>query len=331
MEIGIAFDLKADHATRSGEPDDRYEEFDSIETVEGVERALVRGGHTTRRLGGGRRFLESVLARPCELVFNLAEGFGSRSREAHVPAVLELLRIPYTHSDPLTLAATLDKAVAKRLVASHGIATPRFRVVESIDAAKAIDLEFPLFAKPLFEGSSIGVRKRSRVANADELVVRAGELLADYGEPVLVEEYCSGPEFTVGILGNGAKARVLGVMEVVPKLVPREEFVYSLEVKRSDDWRNEIDLHVPPRRPAEFVARIADLALMSFRALECRDLARIDLRCDARGEPRFLEANPLPGIRPGWSDLALLCELAHFEYDDLILGVVDAARERWGL
>lgn len=331
MEIGIAFDLKADFAPADGEPDDRYEEFDSLATVEGIERALARGGYTTRRLGGGRKFLESVLARPCDLVFNIAEGFGSRSREAHVPSVLEMLKIPYTHSDPLTLAVTLDKAVAKRLVASHGLATPRFEVVESVDALHGLELAYPLFAKPLFEGSSIGVRKKSRAANADELAARVAELLADYREPVLVEEYCSGPEFTVGLLGNGADLRVLGVMEVVSKAVPQAEFVYSLEVKRNDDWHLEVDYQVPPRRPKAEVEAIEELARASFRALGCRDLARIDIRADAHGVPRFLEANPLPGIKPGWSDLALLCERAHVEYDDVILGVVAAARARWGL
>ncbi|MBI5432832.1 MAG: D-alanine--D-alanine ligase [Planctomycetes bacterium] len=331
MEIGIAFDLKADFAPAAGEPDDRYEEFDSLATVEGIERALARGGYTTRRLGGGRKFLENVLAKPCDLVFNIAEGFGTRSREAHVPSVLEMLKIPYTHSDPLTLAVTLDKSVAKRLVASHGLATPRFEVVESVDALRGLELAYPLFAKPLFEGSSIGVRKKSRAANADELAARVAELLADYREPVLVEEYCSGPEFTVGLLGNGANLRVLGVMEVVSKAVPQAEFVYSLEVKRNDDWHLEVDYLVPPRRPKAEVDAIEELARASFRALGCRDLARIDIRADAHGVPRFLEANPLPGIKPGWSDLALLCERAHVEYDDVILGVVAAARERWRL
>lgn len=349
MEIGIAFDLKADyvpasagaaasagvHDGRPGDlPDDLYEEFDSIATVEGIEQALARGGYTTRRLGGGRRFLGSVLAKPCDLVFNIAEGFGTRSREAHVPSVLEMLSIPYTHSDPLTLAATLDKEVAKRLVASHGLATPRFVVIERAEQLRDVErlaLEYPLFAKPLFEGSSMGVRKKSRVRDAAELAERVGRLLADYREPVLVEEFCSGPEFTVGLVGNRANLRVLGVMEIVSRAVPQAEFVYSLEVKRNDAWHLEVDYHVPPRRDPELVERVSELARAAFRALGCRDLARIDIRLDAAGTPRFLECNPLPGLKPGWSDLALLCDRAGVEYDALILDVVRAARERWGL
>lgn len=335
MEIGIAFDLKPDLPRSRGEPeecpDDLYEELDSIATIEAIERALVRGGYATRRLGGGREFLKNVLARPCDLVFNLAEGFGTRSREAHVPSVLEMLSIPYTHSDPLTLAATLDKSVAKRLVASHGLATPRFAVVERVAEVGTLALQYPLFAKPLFEGSSIGVRRHSRAHNAEELARRVGKLLADYRQAVLVEEYCPGPEFTVGLIGNGASLRVLGVMELVSRAVPQSEFVYSLEVKRSDDWQLEVDYHLPPRRPREDVEQVAELALQSFRALGCRDLARVDVRADAQGRPCFLECNPLPGLKPGWSDLALLCERAGIEHDALILEVVAAARARWGI
>jgi D-alanine-D-alanine ligase len=206
-----------------------------------------------------------------------------------------------------------------------------FAVVERPADLARLELEFPLFAKPLFEGSSIGVRKKSRVADASELGERVERLLADYREPVLVEEFCSGPEYTVGLLGNGSDVRVLGVMEVVSKAVPQAEFVYSLEVKRNDDWHLEVDYQVPPRRPRATVAAIERLALEAFRALECRDVARIDVREDAHGVPRFLECNPLPGLKPGWSDLALLCERANFEYDALIQGIVAAARARWGL
>lgn len=331
MEIGIAFDLKSDFAPTAGEPDDRFEELDSEATVEAIEAALAKAGHRTRRLGGGRRFLSQALEAPGDLVFNIAEGLGTRSREAHVPAVLEMLGVPYTHSDPLTLAATLDKAVAKRLAASFGIATPRFALVERPGDLAGLRLDFPLFAKPAWEGSSMGIRARSRADDPRALAALVEELLAAYREPVLVEEFCAGPEFTVGILGTASTARVIGVMEVVPKLARPEDFVYSLEVKRSENWREIVDYVVPPPRPAEFVKELERLALSAYRALGCRDVARIDLRCGADGTPRFLEANPLPGLRPGWSDLSLLCERAGFAYDDLIAGIVDSARARQGL
>ncbi len=202
MHIGIAFDLKADFLAesaqaREGAPDDLFEEYDSDATVAAIERVLAARGHRVTRLGGGRRFLENLLRERVDLVFNIAEGRGSRSREAHVPAACEMLGVPCTHSDPLTMAVTLDKAMAKRVVASAGVPTPGFLVVERLRDLERIAFPFPLFAKPLFEGSSMGIRRRSRIASRAELEERVGALLGDYGEPVLVEEFCAGAEFTV--------------------------------------------------------------------------------------------------------------------------------------
>src|SRR5262245_49081279 len=161
MNIGIAFDLKTDFAAASAGPDDALEEYDSPATVDAIERVLASRGHRVMKLGGGRRFIAAVLETPPDLVFNIAEGRGSRSREAHVPAVCEMLGIAYTHSDPLTMALSLDKAIAKRIVASAGVPTPRFAVVESagdVESSELAGLAYPLFAKPLFEGSSMGIR-----------------------------------------------------------------------------------------------------------------------------------------------------------------------------
>lgn len=338
LEIGLAFDLKADFepSRAANAPDDLLEEYDSVSTVEAIERALASRGHRVRRLGGGRAFAAALLETPPQIVFNIAEGRGSRSREAHVPALCEMLRVPCTHSDPLTMAATLDKAVAKRLVAGCGVPTPRFAVLESdadlerLDAVAA-DLGLPLFAKPLFEGSSMGIRKRSRIADASELRERAAELLRDYREPVLVEEFCPGAEFTVGILGSGANARVISAMEVVPLQVAREDFVYSLEVKRNWNWAEEVDYQVPPRRPKPELAEIERVALESYRALGCRDVARVDLRVARDGAPKFIECNPLPGIAPGWSDLSILWERSGGTYETLVLAILDEARARCGI
>ena len=151
MHIGIAYDLKTDFQAAASGPDDALEEYDSPATVDGIERALRARGHTVTKLGGGRKFLAAVLEAPPELVFNISEGHGSRSREAHVPAVCEMLKIPHTHSDPLTMSLALDKAMAKRLVAIAGVPTPRFAVIESARDLASLSLEFPLFAKPLFE------------------------------------------------------------------------------------------------------------------------------------------------------------------------------------
>src|SRR6188768_3241772 len=217
MRIGIAFDLKSDFDADASGPEDRLEEYDSTATVEAIAGVLKELGHEAQLLGGGRRFVERVLAAPPDLVFNIAEGFGSRSREAHVPAVCEMLRVPCTHSDPLTLAVTLDKAMAKRLAASMGVTTPRFAVVETPEQASDLPLEYPLIAKPLFEGSSMGIRRHSRVADVAALRREVERLRRDYAQPALVEEFCSGPEFTVGVEGTGSRARVIGVMEIAPR------------------------------------------------------------------------------------------------------------------
>ncbi len=333
LDIGIAADLRPKGTTASAGPDDRFEEYDSPATVDAIADALRSLGHRPRFLGGGRRFLESVLAEPPDLVFNLAEGpsgaASTRSREAHVPAVCEMLGIPFTGSDPLTLAATLDKGVAKRLVLSAGISTPRFAVVESVADLARVDLAFPAIAKPLREGSSIGIRRTSRADDPAALEREVRRLLEDYGEPVLVEEFCTGPEFTVGILGEGARPRVLGVMEVVPVRGRVEEFVYSVEVKRN--FRAEVEYHVPPRRSIDLVRAVEEVALGAARALGCRDLCRVDVRVGADGAPKFLETNPLPGLAPGSGDVVILAERAGLAYADLIGAVVDAAAARAGL
>ncbi|MFN0008007.1 MAG: D-alanine--D-alanine ligase [Planctomycetota bacterium] len=335
IDIGIAADLRPDVKTRAGAPrlvpEDRFEEYDSLATVEAIAGALTERGHRPRFLGGGRRFLQEILARPPELVFNMAEGSGTRSREAHVPAVCEMLGVPFTGSDPLTLATTLDKAVAKRLVASAGLATPRFEVFDSasdLESLGSSGISFPCIAKPLREGSSMGIRRGSRADDAGVLREEIERLLADYQEPVLVEEFLPGAEFTVGVLGEGEGARALGVMEIEPLGIPLEDFVYSLEVKRN--FRKEVAYHVPPRRSATLVRAIEELALASARALGCRDLCRVDLRLGEDGAPRFLEANPLPGLAPGTSDVVILAGLAGISYADLIDRVVKTALARLG-
>jgi D-alanine-D-alanine ligase len=326
MEVGIAYDLRPDSPDMSG-PDDRHEEYESPETVEAIAAALESCGYRVRPLGGGRALLRELLDRPPDLVFNMAEGAGTRSREAHVAAVCELLGVPYTHSDPLTLAATLDKSVANRLVASAGIPTPRGQVVES--AGAAIALGFPVIAKPVAEGSSVGLRATSRVDDAEELRPHLERLLRDYRQPVFVEEFCPGAEFTVGIVGTGDGAEAIGVMELVPRDVPVERFVYSVEMKRAGP--SVVDYFCPPRRPESLLAALVESALAAYRVLGCRDIGRVDLRLAEDGEPCFLEVNPLPGLQPWWGDLVLLAEAYGFGYGELIRTIVDRARERHGL
>jgi D-alanine-D-alanine ligase len=337
VRIGIAFDLKSDfasagdaqHGGSDGGPDDRLEEYDSVETVDAIAGVLRDAGHDVEKLGGGRKFLAAMLASPPDLVFNIAEGHGTRSREAHVPSVCEMLDVSFTHSDPLTLAVSLDKAMTKHVVEAQGVATPPSLVARRELDVERCGLRFPVIAKPAAEGSSIGIRKHSRVADPATLRNVVRQLLADYRQPVLVEEFCEGPEFTVGILGNGADARVIAVMEIAPKLVPIDQFVYSVESKRN--YRAEVEYHVPPRQPASLVADVGRVALAAYRALGCRDVARVDLRVDRDGAPRFLEVNPLPGLNPVTGDIVILSTRSGLPFDALIREIVDHAIARRGL
>jgi len=331
VDIGIAFDLADDFAAqdRAELPEDAFDEYDSESTVVAIEAALASRGHRVVRLGGGKRFLAGILARPPDIVFNIAEGRGSRSREAHVPAVCEIVDVPCTHSDPLTMAMTLDKAVAKRIVASAGIPTPAFAVVEYEADLAQVDMRYPLFVKPLYEGSSMGIDARSRVLDPAALEERVQSILRDYHQPVLVEEFCSGAELTVGILGNCRWPRVAATMEVVPLQVPSEEFVYSNDVKHN--WEEQVEYHAPPRRPSEQVQRAEAVAVAAYTALGCRDVARIDVRFDASGTPQFIECNPLPGLAPGYGDIALAWEKTGHRYEDLVLEILDQACKRVGL
>lgn len=336
MEVGIAYDLKSEvarHCAGAGpsrdSPEDLLEEYDQDETVRAIAAALQEEGHQPRLLGGGRAFLEEVDRRPPELVFNIAEGRGGRSREAQVPSVLEILGIPYTHSDPLALALSLDKALAKQVVAAAGVATPEFAVVEEPAGAERVELSFPVLAKPLCEGSSMGIRRSSRIPDPAALRSQVEWLLHAYQQPVLVEEFCPGPEFTVGILGTDGEARSIGVMEIRPRRAAAEEFIYSLEVKRN--YLEEVEYRVPPDRPAAPVRAVEELALRAFQALRCRDVARVDVRIGADGGPKFLEINPLPGLNPVTGDIVILAERSGLPYRGLIGGILRSARRRHGL
>ena len=294
--------------------------------------ALRAAGHDPVKLGGGRRFLEQALAaarppRTIDLLFNIAEGRNSRSREAHVPAVCEMLSIPYTHSDPLTLALALDKPLAKRVAASYGVPTAPDVCVERLADLDARPLPpFPLIAKPACEGSSMGIHKDSRCENRGELQEHVASLLAQYAGPVMVEQFLTGVEATVGIVGTGAEAHVLGIMEIAPRKITADRFVYSLEVKR--DYLREVEYHVPPRLPAAVNDAIAWTALAAYRAIGCRDVGRVDVRLDAERVPCFIEVNPLPGLNPVSGDLPILAGRLGILFETLIATIVEEATAR---
>ncbi len=330
MRIGITYDLKADLPPSADLPDDFQEEFDSPATVEAVAAVLRGLGHEVDLLGDGRPLLERLLVYPPDFVFNFAEGHGiARSREARVPAVLEMLGIPYSGSDPLTLAATLDKDCAKRLVASVGVAVPRgrvFRPGDDPDVLRSEPLPYTAIVKPAWEGSSKGIRGKCIVDTPAELADAVEALVARQHQPVLIEEFIPGEELTVGVVGNDPP-EVVGVLRVVPQL-PTERFIYSLEVKR--DWQRQVRYECPPRLPATHLRAVEEAALRAYRALACRDVSRVDIRL-RNGVPYFLEVNPLPGLSPESGDLVILAQLSGWTYEQLIARILHAAFTRQDL
>lgn len=333
MRIGLTYNLKPAQPLSPDDPIDRYEEYDSEETVDAVAEALGRRGHQVERLGWGPTLLDALTTQArLDGVFNFAEGVGGRGRESQVPAMLELLGVPNTGSDPVALALALDKGVAKLHAAAHGIATAPFVLVGPDEALGAVDLRYPLFAKPVAEGSSMGIRETSVCRTPDELRAVVGQLQADYAQSVLIEEFLPGAEYTVGVLGNGAQAGVLGVMQVVPRQTGGD-FVYSLEVKR--DFRNRVvyvmtdELLATGAVSQPGLAAIHALALAAHRAFGCRDVSRVDIRCDRDGAPNFLEINPLPGLNPLSSDLVIMARGHGWTFEQLIGRILDAASGRW--
>ncbi len=308
MRIGLTYNLKPEGAVG-----DRYEEFDSLETIEALESALRACGHDPVRLGWGPPMLDLLAETTVDGVFNLAEGVGGRGRESQVPATLEMLGIPCTGSDPVAIGMTLDKALGKLMAKAHGIPTAPW-VVATTDNRKPTTLRYPLFVKPAAEGSSIGITAKSLCRNESELQ-EAIERVSGYG-PVLVEEYLPGDEYTVGIVAG----KVIAVMQVVPK-TNDENFFYSIEVKR--DYERLVEYRLVDDQD------VADVALAVWRALELRDVARIDVRRDRNGVANFVEVNPLPGMNPVTSDLVIIGRLFGIEYNDLIGRVISSATRRW--
>jgi len=326
LKVGITYNLKKDFSQQENQPMDFLEEFDAEETIDAIRKVLEGEGHDVVKLGGDAGLIDRLRQTPVDIVFNIAEGLHGRNREAHIPALLEFLNIPYTGSDPLTLSLTLDKAMAKRIVMSQNIPTPRFKKVERVEDLHGLDLRYPLFVKLCHEGSSKGVRLDSKIPDAQSLREKTTGLLKTYGSPVLVEEFIKGPEFTVGILGN-EDPFVLGVMQIEIKGRAPEESIYSLEIKR--EWEERVRYHCPPSIDQDLLRKIEEVALRSYQALECRDVSRVDIRVGEDRTPYFLEINPLPGLSPVYGDLVMIARNMGWDYDRLVKSIFHHALKRY--
>jgi D-alanine-D-alanine ligase len=325
MHIGLTYDLRQDYLVE-GYSLEETAECDKLETVEGIEAALQSLGHSTDRIGNGKKLVSRLAAGDrWDLVFNFAEGFRGVAREGQVPALLDMFQIPYTFSDPMVLGLALQKDLTKTVVRLSGVPTPEFALVRRLEDIDAVDLPFPLFAKPVAEGTSKGINADSKIADRAGLRKSCTALLEQFRQPVLVETYLSGREFTVGITGTGQDARVVGTLEVTLTSAAKEDF-YSYDNKQSYHDKVRYQLVCPEND--EEVRSSEELAIAAYRCLGCRDAGRVDLRSDAQGRPGFIEINPLPGLNENDSDLPILAKQAGMTYRDLIEAIVNSAAKR---
>jgi D-alanine-D-alanine ligase len=325
MRIGLTYDLRADYLA-AGYGEEETAEFDRPDTIAAIESAVRAMGHETDRIGRGQELVRRLAAGDrWDMVFNIAEGLRGAARESQVPAVLDLFGIPYTFSDPLVLAVALHKDLTKTVLQRAGIPTPDFALVREPAAIDGIDLPFPLFAKPVAEGTSKGINAASRIPDAAALRKVCLDLLERFRQPVLVETFLSGREFTIGIAGTGPQAEVLATMEVI--LLPHAEAeVYTYVNKEQCEELVEYRLGRPDQ-DAE-VRQAEKIALAAWRVLGCRDGGRVDIRSDGNGRPSFIEVNPLPGLHPEHSDLPILSGKAGISYPQLIERIVRSATQR---
>ncbi len=350
MHVALLANLKKNAPTWPGMTPDQWDDLDSQETIEAIMRALRAGGHRVTFLEGDISLYDSLRQVKPDICFNICEGHFGDSREAQVPALLEMLRIPYTGSRVLTLALALDKPMTKRVLAYHGLPTPAFQVFERASEPLDPDMHFPLFVKPSREGTGMGVSAESIVHDEAELRVQLERQLARYEQPILAERFIAGREVTVGIIGN--------LTEPVAKRVPEDEdaprvqrgltFFPPLEVNVAAYQEEEGGVYTnrmktelahdwyylcPAPLPAEQVEELEWLAAAVFRVTGCMDVARIDFRLEANDheKPYILEVNPLPGLNPGYSDLCVEAQAAGWTYEELINRILDEAIKRHGL
>lgn len=320
--VGLTFDLRADFAG-FGLSAEELAEFDQPATIDALEGALRTLGHTTERIGGVKALVARLHAGArWDLVFNVAEGRFGFGREAQVPALLDAYEIAYTFSDPLVSALTLHKGLTKHVLRDTGLPTAPFCVVHERDDLARVDLQYPLLAKPVAEGTSKGIGTDAVVQNAAALGEVAERLLARYRQPVLVEEFLPGRELTVGIVGTGDQARAVGALEVT-LLEGADQEVCTFRNK--EECENLVRYALAA--DAEATAA-SDLAVRAWRALGCRDAGRVDLRADRAGRMQILELNPLSGMHPTHSDLPILWHAGGRPYHALVDAIVRSAAER---
>jgi D-alanine-D-alanine ligase len=321
LKVGLTFNLRRKKAEGT---EDAEAEFDTPETIGALEQAIASFGHEVVRLEATPELPAILPASGVDVVFNLAEGIAGHAREAQVPALLELLGIPYTGSDPTALSLALDKALAKRVVAQAGLPTAPFMLMSTGKEKLVKELTFPAIAKPNAEGSSKGIGGSSVVHDEGELRERVKEMVVRYRQPILVESFLPGREFTVALLGE-RRPKVLPPLEVLFAEDAGPLPIYSFESKFASKG---VSFEVPAKVEPALGKEIARVAKGVFSVLGCRDVARVDLRLDAQGRVCFIEVNPLPGLAPGFSDYCVIAQAAGMDYRSLVGEILAPAIRR---
>lgn len=329
LTVGLLFNLGKNDPPEDGEPPDIHAELDGEKTVMAVAEALRWGGHEVVMIEGDEYAYERLRTTKIDLAFNVCEGTKGDCRESQIPAILEMLGIPYTGSNVLALAVSLDKPTTKKIFAYHGVPTPAFRSVAPGEEIDITGLRYPLFVKPAREGSSMGVSPDSLVRNHGELVEQVAHIHKWYRQEALIEEYLDGREFTIGILGN-KEHLMLPIREILFDLCPSEHGrIYSYQFKQ--EWSASKYYRCPAPVDEELASQLRDTALRAFKAVNCFDIGRVDLRLDRDGVPHVLEINPLPGLSPGFSDLPLAADALGMSYNELVNAILDCALARYGM
>jgi D-alanine-D-alanine ligase len=319
MKIGLTFDLRSWYIDR-GYTMDETAEFDKQETVDALENSLKLMGHETDLVGNAFQLIEALAeGKRWDMVFNIAEGLYGDGRESVVPAILDQYKIPYVFSGPVIMGLSLNKHLAKLIVSSSGVPVSPGLLITELNNSGKIGLTFPLFVKPVSEGTGKGITEKSLVRDDAELRVMTDWIIREFRQPALVEEYLPGREFTVGILGTGEEALAIGGMEVICS----DNLPYSVEVK--ENYENYCKYAPLDEKIAE---ECKTVALGAWKALQAVDAGRIDLKADRNGKICFIEANPLAGLNPVHSDLPILARMYGIEYQELMKMIMDAAIRR---
>lgn len=310
-------------------------EYDPPHTVELIKHGILATGHEYVFVEADENFVENLKALRPDLVFNRAEGLRGDSRESHVPAILEMLGIPYVGSNVLTTAIGLNKAWAKKVLLYHGISTPRFYVCKSDQEAERIKEGFPYILKPNEEGSSMGIIEENLVHNKTQLRTRLKQMIEEYQQPILIEQFIQGREFSTGLLGRpGQDPEVLSILEIDFSKFPEVGGIFGQRAKTVLD---SLDHYICPAQISKKLKTLLGrLSINVWYALDVKDFARIDFRMNDKEEIFFLEINPLPGMDfdTEENDLSFYPYMAMksgYTYDELVRRLLESACARYGL